>query len=357
LAKIQDPLALMANSNNPYASPATHQDLSLFDQNYLQQPMPNPEDITDPTTIMNMALSLMAKAFKLNYSTPTNNNQRISSNPRNRQIAQPAGHNGNQIRCYNCRGEEAGIQRQAEEYDLLAVAADLDKIEEVNANSILMANLQQASSSGTQTDSTPVYDTDGSVEVHENYDNNEIFNMFTQEEQYTELLEPIPEPQQQRATSLSDPKELDEPDEAYAIMNDRYKTGEGYHVVPLLYTGTFLPLKPNLVFTDDSNASESVANVFNVESSTNKPSKDMSKTHRPAAHVSKIEFVPKQRDWISDSDSEDESKIEFVPKQREPSIVKSSEHVKSSRESKDEHPKQASNLMTNNQKSRGHKKK
>nr|GFC74956.1 hypothetical protein [Tanacetum cinerariifolium] len=58
-----------------------------------------------------MSLSLMAKAFKLNYSTPTNNNQRISSNPRNRQIAQPvraegnaAGHNGNQIWCYNCMG-------------------------------------------------------------------------------------------------------------------------------------------------------------------------------------------------------------------------------------------------------------
>nr|GFA74328.1 hypothetical protein [Tanacetum cinerariifolium] len=45
-------------------------------------------------------------------------------------------------------------------------------------------------------DSAPVYDTDGSAEVHENYDDNEIFNMFTQEEQYTELLEPIPEPQQ-----------------------------------------------------------------------------------------------------------------------------------------------------------------
>nr|GFB92522.1 hypothetical protein [Tanacetum cinerariifolium] len=59
-----------------------------------------------------------------------------------------------------------------------------------------MANLQQASSSGTQTDSTPVYDPDGSAEVHENYDDNEIFTMFTQEEQYTELLEPIPEPQQ-----------------------------------------------------------------------------------------------------------------------------------------------------------------
>nr|GEU97009.1 retrovirus-related Pol polyprotein from transposon TNT 1-94 [Tanacetum cinerariifolium] len=63
IAKIQDPLALVA-------TPTIY--------------------IMDPTTAMNMALALMAKAFKLNYSTPTNNNQRISSNPRNRQIAQPA---------------------------------------------------------------------------------------------------------------------------------------------------------------------------------------------------------------------------------------------------------------------------
>nr|GEX91575.1 retrovirus-related Pol polyprotein from transposon TNT 1-94 [Tanacetum cinerariifolium] len=246
LAKIQDPLALMANSNNPYAFPVPQQDQPSFNQNYMQQQMPNPEDITDPTTAMNMALVLMAKAFKLNYSTPTNNNQRISSNLRNRQIAQPgnltgynddqnignrviqnavqnprvqnignqngligvpgngnqngngnlvaaraegnaAGQNGNQIRCYNCRGvghyarnytvrprrrdaaylqtqlliaqkEEAGIQLQAEECDLMAVVADLDEIEKVNANYILMANLQQASPS---------------------------------EEQYTELLKPI----------------------------------------------------------------------------------------------------------------------------------------------------------------------
>nr|GFA36806.1 hypothetical protein [Tanacetum cinerariifolium] len=75
LAKTQDPLALMANSTNLYAFPAPHQDQSSFNQNYLQQPMPNPEDIIDPTTAMNMALTLTAKAFKLNYSTPTNNNQ------------------------------------------------------------------------------------------------------------------------------------------------------------------------------------------------------------------------------------------------------------------------------------------
>nr|GEZ59108.1 hypothetical protein [Tanacetum cinerariifolium] len=40
-----------------------------------------------------------------------------------------AGQNGNQIRCYKCRGKkEAGIQLQAEEYDLMAAAADLDEI-------------------------------------------------------------------------------------------------------------------------------------------------------------------------------------------------------------------------------------
>nr|GFA75714.1 hypothetical protein [Tanacetum cinerariifolium] len=60
--------------------------------------------------------------------------------------------------------EEAGIQLQAEEYDLTAAAADLDEIEEVNANCILMANLQQVSTSSTQTDNALVYDSDRSTE-------------------------------------------------------------------------------------------------------------------------------------------------------------------------------------------------
>nr|GFC97778.1 hypothetical protein [Tanacetum cinerariifolium] len=106
----------------------------------------------------------------------------------------PAGYNdviGNQViqnAVQNLKvqnvGNHNGIQLQAEEYDLMATAVNLDEIKEVNANCILMANLQQASTSGTQTDSTPVYDSDGSAEVH-NYKNcydNEIFNMFTQEE-------------------------------------------------------------------------------------------------------------------------------------------------------------------------------
>ncbi|GJU70678.1 integrase, catalytic region, zinc finger, CCHC-type containing protein [Tanacetum coccineum] len=311
------PEFLMAHSQNSYNYPVIHSDQPSpssymqqplpnndynpqpsFNQNYVQQTMINLDNISDPTIAMNMALALMAKAFKL--STPTNNNKRISSNPRNRQIAQPGmnmgqdrhiqnvrgnggnqfgqyivqnvgnqvvqnpgvqnvgnqnglivflriphpngnqngtgnviaaraegtgyGYNDNQIRCYNCRGlghyarnctvrprrrdaaylqtqlliaqkEEAKIQLQAEEYDLMSVAADIDEIEEVNANCILMANLQQASTSGIQTDKAPIYDSDGSAEVHcdNGYNNDDICNMFTQEDQYYELREPIPE--------------------------------------------------------------------------------------------------------------------------------------------------------------------
>nr|GEU79048.1 hypothetical protein [Tanacetum cinerariifolium] len=61
-----------------------------------------------------------------------------------------------------------GIQLQAEEFDLMVVATDLDEIEKVNANCILMANLQQSSTSGTQTDRAPVYDSDGSAENNTN---------------------------------------------------------------------------------------------------------------------------------------------------------------------------------------------
>ncbi|GKE91879.1 hypothetical protein Tco_1572974, partial [Tanacetum coccineum] len=124
-----------------------------------------------------------------------NQNQNRNSNVVAAQAEGNAnGNNGNQKRCYNCKAlshlarncivrpmrrddaylqtqllnaqkEEAGIQLQAEEFDLMAAAA------------ILM---------------------NGSAEVHE-YDNcynDEIFNMFTQEEQYIKLLEPIPEPHQ-----------------------------------------------------------------------------------------------------------------------------------------------------------------
>nr|GFB02990.1 hypothetical protein [Tanacetum cinerariifolium] len=66
--------------------------------------------------------------------------------------------------------------------------------------------------------------------------------------------------------------------------------------------------------------------------------------------------APIIEDWVSNS--EDETEIESVSKQKEPSFSPTSKHVKTPRESgkKVEHPKQAENFRTNNQKSRGHKK-
>ncbi|GJS12714.1 hypothetical protein Tco_0407186 [Tanacetum coccineum] len=227
--KYHDPLALMANSNNPFSYLVFHQDQPSpstfmqqplprnnynpqpsFNQNYMQQPMLNHEDITDPTTAMNMAFVLMAKAFKL--STPTNNNQRTSSNyatgrlhnqvvqnaVQNPDVQSVGNHNGlivvpgitNQNPNKNgnviaaraevrprrnlqthlliAQKEEAGIQLQAKEFVLIAATGDLDEIEEVNANCILMSNLKKASTSGTQTDKAPVYDSDGSAKNDSN---------------------------------------------------------------------------------------------------------------------------------------------------------------------------------------------
>ncbi|GKC06520.1 retrotransposon protein, putative, unclassified [Tanacetum coccineum] len=266
LAKTYDPLALVANTQTPF-HPYQPSHIAYmqhpqpnnnniqqpsFNTNYMQQPMSSPKDISDPTTVIDMTLVLMAKAFKLNNITPTNNNQRSPSNPRDKQIAQPsmnmdqdkqmlmvednvgnqsrpnvgqiagnqngyntvqnvgnpvgqnsahnlniqkiANKNGNgnvvaaraegngngnienHIRCYNCLGlghyarnctvrprrrdvaylqtqlqiaqkEEAWIQLQPEEFDFMATVA---------------------STSGTQTEKAPVYDSDGSPENDNN---------------------------------------------------------------------------------------------------------------------------------------------------------------------------------------------
>nr|GEX65476.1 histone-lysine N-methyltransferase, H3 lysine-9 specific SUVH4 isoform X2 [Tanacetum cinerariifolium] len=84
-------------------------------------------------------------------------------------------------------GQDRQMQMVREEYDLMAAAADIDEIKEVNANRILMANLQQASTSGTQTDNAPVYDSDRLAE-----NDNDVISEDTSVEQGGEIVEQHP---------------------------------------------------------------------------------------------------------------------------------------------------------------------
>lgn len=120
LAKKHDPLALMANTPTPLpvntqqqpSSSSTH---NYMQPSYIQQPTPvyqqqlyphqqhvipqqqypqfqEPEftENDEATAALTQAFAFLTKAFQGRYSTPTNNNQRISSNTRNKQIAQPS---------------------------------------------------------------------------------------------------------------------------------------------------------------------------------------------------------------------------------------------------------------------------
>nr|GFB52084.1 hypothetical protein [Tanacetum cinerariifolium] len=86
------------------------------------------EDINDPTKAMNSALVLFAKAFQL--SAPTNNNQRTSSNPHNRQLAQPVMNIGQDRQIQNVRGNggnkfgqyNAGVQSGGNQNGLVVVS-------------------------------------------------------------------------------------------------------------------------------------------------------------------------------------------------------------------------------------------
>ncbi|GJV69080.1 hypothetical protein Tco_1484589 [Tanacetum coccineum] len=207
----------------------------------MPQPMQNPKDSSDPTTAMNTTLALLAKAFKIN-TIPTNNNQRSSLIPRNNQIAQACMNTsqdikmqmvddnvGNQVRqnavqhlgiqivkdfnglsvvskSVNQYGngdivtspaegngngineEEAGIQSTQKGCEFMTADA-YKETERVKVNCTSEDTLQQASTSGTQSDNTLIYDSDGSTEVpkDENCYDHDIFNMLTHEVQYTDL--------------------------------------------------------------------------------------------------------------------------------------------------------------------------
>ncbi|GJR29811.1 hypothetical protein Tco_1106043 [Tanacetum coccineum] len=180
LLKIHDPLALMANSNNPFNYPMVGGNGGNQFRQYAGQNVGNQNRYNSVQNVRNQVVHNVVK----NPSVQTVGNQ-------NGLSVVPG------IANKNLNGNDNVVAAPAEG-NAIRNNADLDEIEEVNENCVLMANFQQASTSGTQTDKAPVYDSDGSAEVHhyDNCYNNDIFNMFTQEEQYTELLEPIRKPHQ-----------------------------------------------------------------------------------------------------------------------------------------------------------------
>nr|GEX98115.1 ribonuclease H-like domain-containing protein [Tanacetum cinerariifolium] len=81
---------------------------------------------------------------------------------------------------------------------------------------------------------------------------------------------------------------------------DRYRPGNGYNAIPLSYTGTFMPPKPDLVFNNSPNDVETDHSAFTVKLSHTKPCHDLYHTIRPSSPI--IE------DWVSDSEDESETK-------------------------------------------------
>nr|GFA66713.1 hypothetical protein [Tanacetum cinerariifolium] len=180
------------------------------------------EKIANPTTAMNMALALIAKAFKLNYSTPTNNNHRTSSNPRNMQIAQPGmnmgqerqmqmveGNGGNQFRQYawqnagnlarynNIIGNQViqnavqnlKVQNVGNQNGLIGVQENGNQI----GNGNFVVARAEGNAAGQNGNQIRYYNCRGTDQLRYM---KIVMNMFTQEEQYIELLEPIPESHQ-----------------------------------------------------------------------------------------------------------------------------------------------------------------
>ncbi|GJZ65547.1 hypothetical protein Tco_0622243 [Tanacetum coccineum] len=106
-------------------------------------------------------------------------------------------------------------------------------------------------------------------------------------------------------------------------VNDRFKKGEGYHAVPLPYTGNYMPPRADLFFAglDDSvfksTVSETITSMPKNETTTSKTSKDSlekPKTFRSSA--------PLIEEWELDSEVENVFKPKEVKKTVKPSFEK-----------------------------------
>ncbi|GJV51857.1 retrovirus-related pol polyprotein from transposon TNT 1-94 [Tanacetum coccineum] len=209
LEKSHDPLALIAHagssSRNTSSYYMTHSTFVVdYEDEYQQDDVHT--NFEDPLT---SAMLLLARTITQNFSTPTNNCLRTSSNTRNQAIIQgdreeivegsnapnetgnvqrtlrtSSSGNTSTVQCYNCSGkghyarncpkprvrdskyfmeqmllakqDEAGVILTDEQNDFLfADASRMEEIEELNANICLMARIQPAYNTS---DAGPSYD-------------------------------------------------------------------------------------------------------------------------------------------------------------------------------------------------------
>ncbi|GJT89518.1 hypothetical protein Tco_1078363 [Tanacetum coccineum] len=90
-------------------------------------------------------------------------------------------------------------------------------------------------------------------------------------------------------------------------VNDRFKTGEGFHAVPPPYTENYMPSRPDLSFAglDDSVYKTKVSETITTASKTSKDSLEKPETVRPSAPIIKY--------WDTDSDNDIATKSGQVP--------------------------------------------
>ncbi|GKF86963.1 hypothetical protein Tco_0254790, partial [Tanacetum coccineum] len=119
------------------------------------------------------------------------------------------------------------------------------------------------------------------------------------------------------------------------LVNDRFKTGEGFHAVPPPYTRNYMPPRPDLSFAGldeyvfNSAVRKTTTSVLETETSISKTSKDIvekPKTVRPSA--------PIIGEWDTNNDNDNDSVFKPKSDQTKPkftkiNFVKSGKNMKS----------------------------
>ncbi|GJZ91391.1 ribonuclease H-like domain-containing protein, partial [Tanacetum coccineum] len=117
-----------------------------------------------------------------------------------------------------------------------------------------------------------------------------------------------------------------ESDVDHSSVNDRFKTGEGFHAVPPPYTWNYMPSRPDLSF-DGLDDFVYKTKVSETETSISKTSKDIvekPKTVRPSASI--IE------EWDTDSDNDSVLDLNLIRQNQKKSVLNNKGRVTGQRE-------------------------